>query len=402
MSHFDYIISGAGAAGLSLAYHFIQAGLEDKHILLLDRAPKQANDRTWCFWDVSPCAFDALIHHRWERVGVYGAQCALRASLHPYRYHMLRAADFYRFMDDWLARQPNITRRYEEVTGVGTLDGRGWVRTRADSYSADWVFNSIPLTPLVATPFHHHLLQHFLGWFIRAPRPCFDPQEATLMDFRLAQAATGARFVYVLPFDAQTALVEYTVFSAELLPQEAYAQALRAYLSQHLALHTFEIEHEEFGVIPMTDAPFPRSEGRVVHIGIAGGDAKPSTGYTFQRIQRRARQIARALRQGEPPLPDRSLRAARYGLYDSVLLNVLHLGRRRGDRVFCELFTRNPVARVLRFLDEDATLCEELQVMSSTHLPTFVAATLDVLSRRICARLAQQEGKKRSSHHRQH
>ncbi len=395
MREFDYIICGAGAAGLSLAYYLVQAGLTDKRILLLDRSPKQGSDRTWCFWGLSAGPFEALVRHRWEQIGIYGERCALRLSLHPYRYYMLRAADFYSFMDHWLAQHPNIVRCYEEVTSLATQDDWAWVHTTAGSYGAEWVFNSIPFASPVVEPSHHYLLQHFLGWFIRAPQPCFDPQVATLMDFRVAQAPNGVRFVYVLPLDPRTALVEYTVFSASLLPREAYEQALRAYLSQQLALSTFEVEHEEFGVIPMTDALFPRSEGRVISIGIAGGDAKPSTGYTFQRIQRRAQRIAHALRCGESPSPLRTCRATRHSFYDSVLLNVLQLGRRGGERVFCELFARSPVVRLLRFLDEDSSLLEELQVMSSVHLPSFLAAALDVLRRRLRLWIAQQRCEER-------
>jgi lycopene beta-cyclase len=57
---YDYLITGAGAAGLSLAYHLNQSGLSDKRILLIDRAPKTSNDRTWCFWEVQPGSFEAV------------------------------------------------------------------------------------------------------------------------------------------------------------------------------------------------------------------------------------------------------------------------------------------------------------------------------------------------------
>jgi lycopene beta-cyclase len=41
-----------GCAGLSFAVHLIQSGkFSDKKILLIDKAPKIQNDRTWCFWE---------------------------------------------------------------------------------------------------------------------------------------------------------------------------------------------------------------------------------------------------------------------------------------------------------------------------------------------------------------
>jgi lycopene beta-cyclase len=65
------------------------------------------------------------------------------------------------------------------------------------------------------------------------------------------------------------------------------------------------------------------------------------------------------------------------------LLNVLSRGRLPGWRVFADLFARNPPQRVLRFLDEDTTLPEDLLIMSSVNLPAFLAATADVLRGRL-------------------
>jgi lycopene beta-cyclase len=49
---FDYLITGAGAAGRSLAYALLRCpALQDKKILLVDRERKTGNDRTWCFWE---------------------------------------------------------------------------------------------------------------------------------------------------------------------------------------------------------------------------------------------------------------------------------------------------------------------------------------------------------------
>ena len=49
--HYDFIIAGAGAAGLSLLMRLMAAGIQQQtSILLIDKAPKQHNDRTWCFW----------------------------------------------------------------------------------------------------------------------------------------------------------------------------------------------------------------------------------------------------------------------------------------------------------------------------------------------------------------
>ena len=50
MKKYDYIIAGAGLAGLMLALEMSKSSLKNKKVLLVDKDPKNTNDRTWCFW----------------------------------------------------------------------------------------------------------------------------------------------------------------------------------------------------------------------------------------------------------------------------------------------------------------------------------------------------------------
>lgn len=385
---FDYLIVGAGAAGLSLAYHMQQAGLKHKRIALIDRAPKRGNDRTWCFWETSEGPFEPLVFRRWERIAFHGEGFSAILPLAPYRYKMIRSADFYAFFEDWLPRQPNITRCFVEVVAVEEDEEQARVVTREGMVlRGEWAFSSVAFTS-PCTPedrYVHCWWQHFLGWVVHTPSPTFDPEVATLMDFRVPQAEGEVRFAYVLPFDAHRALVEFTVFSRSVWARDAYRDPLRAYLSEQLALKGYEVIEEEFGVIPMTDADLASKQHRVVRIGMNGGDTKPSTGYTFKRIQQRTRAIAAALASGRSPHTAQraSFRRIRQQLFDSTLLNVLDRRRLPGKRVFTDLFARNPTARVLRFLDEDTSLLEDLLVMRTVNIPAFTRSTLAALWTRL-------------------
>lgn len=384
---FDYIITGAGAAGLSLAYHFNRAGLTDKRILLVDKASRAENDRTWCFWEQGNSPFETIVFRKWKRVAFHGEAFSKVLDLAPYAYKMIRGVDFYRFMAQWLSEQPNITQLSGVVSEFDEQKDGVVARVDSERYQAQWAFNSIRFQPPLRQPNRHYLLQHFLGWVIQTPERAFNPAVATLMDFRVDQA-DDTRFMYVLPFDEHTALVEYTVFSSELLPRDEYKRQLERYISDQLRLTHYEEQHEEFGVIPMTDSPFAgQPSPHVINIGTAGGRTKPSTGYTFQRIQRQSQQIAKALKTTGSPIVAAPLanKRKRYGLFDSVLLNVLAEGRDQGKRVFTDLFSRNPPQRVLKFLDEDTSLAEDVQIMRSVNIPAFLAATGDSLRRRIFA-----------------
>ena len=203
MGEFDFIIAGAGMAGLSLAYRLPKSA----RVLLIDRDDPARLERTWCFWEASAGPFESAIHHRWTDIFVHGNGLSERYKIAPYTYKMLRGRDFYAFMDRWLEGQPQITVQRGNLQRLeGGPDGAtAWVDGAA--FHAPWIFNSA-LRPAQNETGFHSLLQHFKGWVIRSPTAVFDATAATFMDFRTAQEPTGTRFVYVMPFDTHTALVE--------------------------------------------------------------------------------------------------------------------------------------------------------------------------------------------------
>ena len=108
-------------------------------------------------------------------------------------------------------------------------------------------------------------------------------------------------------------------------------------------------------------------------MGSRGGLTKPSTGYTFLRAQHDALRIADSLvRHGHPFHGYRT--PLRYRVFDTMLLQILY---RRGELaapIFTDLFKNNPIERLLRFLDEETTLAEDLQVMASVPPWPFIRA----------------------------
>ena len=105
------------------------------------------------------------------------------------------------------------------------------------------------------------------------------------MDFSISQQY-GTTFMYVLPIAPNKALVEYTLFTEELLNDATYTIALKKYIQENLGIEEYAITHEEFGQIPMTNFTFPNQQGNIIYIGIAGGQAKGSSGYAFQFIKK--------------------------------------------------------------------------------------------------------------------
>jgi lycopene beta-cyclase len=377
--HFDYIIAGAGAAGLSLALRFAQNEFSDKQVLLLDRSSKRENDRTWCFWEKQAGPFESAIFKQWSEVAFYGPQQPMSLQMAPYTYKMLRGLDFYEFTLQKLQASANVTVRKAEIYDLSNTETGVEVNTSEGSFTADWAFSSLlDNEEIHAAKKSDFLWQHFLGWQVKTDKAVFNPAKPVYMDFRVPQT-DGSCFVYVLPFSPFEALVEYTVFSPEVWDKSHYEAGIRSYLKQYFELSDYQILHVEQGRIPMSSHKFPVNDGKIVFVGTAGGQTKASTGYTFTNIQRHSEAIVDRLRSGKSPVVRKSLWESRYAKYDHTLLRVLVQGEYRGADLFERLFMRNNAARMFDFLDDQSHFGQELLIMNSVPRLHFAQAFFKVL-----------------------
>ncbi len=371
-------------AGLSLAYYLTQSPLRDRSILILDREPKNRNDRTWCFWENGAGPFESIMFRRWNTVSFHGTTHAGPLNLGPYQYKLLRGIDFYTFVQNELDKWPNIERRQATINRIKDTSQGGFVIADEEPYIADYVFDST-FSIKLDQPENHNLLQHFKGWVIKTEKPCFNPQQPEIMDFRVEQHG-DCRFVYVMPFDSQTALVEFTLFNDKLLTDAEYDAAIRRYLERYLDTGAYQIAETEYGVIPMSDTQTQENPSEhIVRIGTSGGYTKASTGYTFQRTQRYLRDIVANLAETGKPSRKPSWFSRRFKLYDSVLLNVLEKHRHPADDVFTRFYAKNHPVNAFRFLDEDTQFIDELRFFASYPWWPFTVAFFDVLRRKISA-----------------
>lgn len=375
---YDYIIAGAGCAGLSLAVHLIQSGkFRDKKILIVDQQAKNQNDRTWCFWEKGEGLFQPIVYKEWEQLYFHSEKISKPLDIAPYRYKLIRGIDFYKHCLEQVKTQPNFTYLQAPVDSVFDEEGCTGIQVNGEQIKGRFVFNSILFNKPALSAKQYWLLQHFKGWFIKAAQPVFDPSAGTLMDFRTSQRE-GATFFYVLPFSATEALVEYTLFSPTLLNEEDYDAALQQYIATQLNIAEYQVLEREFGIIPMTNYTFPTRRGNVIHIGTAGGQTKGSSGYTFQFIQKRSRALVDSLVQKGHPF-DVPNSSKRFQFYDSVLLHILHKRSLQGADVFTDLFKKNKASQVFAFLDNETALADELKIIGSLPTLPFTKAALQLL-----------------------
>ncbi|MGI4788951.1 MAG: lycopene cyclase family protein [Janthinobacterium lividum] len=376
MSAKNYVIIGAGAAGLSLCHAMLEQGIKDD-IVILDRKAAFTDDRTWCFWNTPAHPYSSLVSHCWHQWDVFSSdgRAASQTSA-GIAYTCLRGIDFYDHVLEIISQHPNVTVKLDSpIECCQANNDDVTVTAGGETWDADYVFDSCPRpVPCGGLTFS----QRFFGQFIRIATPAFDPARCTLMDFRVSQKH-GLHFMYVLPFSPTEALVEDTYVQyagIEKVTQEQHRQEIRDYLAVNFGVNSFSVQREETGAIPMTTQPFPRRDGRVFFIGTAGGCSKPSSGYTFTRIQGQCRQLAEASAAGNLERFCEQTPHWRYRFFDTVFLQVLADHPDAFPGYFQRLFSQVSPEALTAFLSETSTWPSDLSILRSLPLTPFFSAAI--------------------------
>ncbi|AWX44746.1 Lycopene beta-cyclase [Flagellimonas maritima] len=374
MPNYDYIIIGGGASGLLLAHTFASDDFfKSKSILILDKDDKTKNDRTWCFWEKGDGKFDHLLYKKWSKIYFAGKKLRLSKSIEPYSYKMLRGIDFYNHYIKIVKASPNITWIKDHVTDIRENGNGGIVSTQTKSYSGKIIFNSIfDYTKVQSQKKYPVLQQHFLGWFIKTDNTIFNPDEATFMDFSIPQKG-NTRFMYILPFSKNEALLEYTLFSEAPLEHSEYEEGILDYIENKLDCPNYTILEKEHGNIPMTCYEFHQhNSDSVMNIGIAGGWAKPSTGFTFYNTSKKVDALIVHLKKNRPL--SQFHKKDKFWFYDLLLLDILYRTNHLGQSIFESLFKKRKPQLIFKFLDNETSFWEDLLIMSAPKPLPFVKA----------------------------
>ncbi len=300
-------IIGAGCAGLSLAAGLARQGFDLNAVALYERRTEYQQDRSWCYWGVEEHPWQELEFRRWWRwrLCYQGREVVVESRRYP--YCLLPAGEFYHAALGIVRGTAGV--RLELGTGVERIDplatGHSLLLSCGTEAHAERVVDTRP-PPALMSRRYPALLQHFLGQYIYTSEEVFDCDTVTLMDFDLDQSR-GIHFVYMLPLQPNLAYVADTFFAHEPLDATIYRATLREWLRLRHGVVRFTVESEEQGVIPMLTAPTRLCHAGVRRLGLAGGAAKPSSGYAFLAIQRQTEEYLRRLATeglgAQPPRP---------------------------------------------------------------------------------------------------
>ena len=371
MTSSSYIILGAGASGLLLAYRMsLDSYFDDKSILIIDQKKDKGNDKTWCYWEEGDGEWDELLTKKWPKVFFGSKDFTETLNISPFCYKMIRSEKFYHKLWRSIDLKSNITFIEDSVKTYSEADNIVKVVTNKSTYFGLKLLNSIPDKTVYEKQQKYPVLQqHFVGWFVKTKTDCFDDSVATFMDFNIAQNG-NTRFMYVLPIDKNIALFEYTLFSKDLLERSEYEVAIKDYLKEK-KVTDFEILEKENGVIPMTSFKFQElNSNNILNIGTAGGWTKASTGYTFYNTSKKTKELISFLKEED----DFSVFSKRkkYWIYDLLFLDVLAKNNEKGSALFASIFKKVDVKTILKFLGEESNLREDLKIISSVSPLPFI------------------------------
>ena len=355
MKEFDYIIIGAGCAGLSLAYELdLQKKLDDKTLAIIEPREEYKKDKTWSFWKVTDHNFDDCVRKSWKNFSVNVPKKTNYLECVSYPYQSIDSGLFYKKINNKLKENKNIF-FFKDLYEINSKNS--------------FIFNSV----LPIKKDHHNLWQHFCGIEIETQHNFFDDEIFNLMDFDCEQRES-VHFFYTLPYSKTKALVETTWLSKmSSTSQMDYDNQLKDYIEKHLNLKNYKITYKETGAIPLF-YPSYELEKNKINIGTAGGMTRLSTGYTFLNIQEHSKYISENIENISKTKKFEI--SKKYQLLDDIFLRVLDKNPEMMPDIFFKMFKSSPKT-VIKFLSNKSNFLEDLSIIFKMPKWTFVKALFD-------------------------
>ncbi|HEU4496735.1 MAG TPA: lycopene cyclase family protein, partial [Flavobacterium sp.] len=156
--------------------------------------------------------------------------------------------------------------------------------------------------------------------------------------------------------------------------EKEYEDEIKSYIEK-LGISDYELLEKEHGNIPMTSYEFWKKNSKnIMHIGSAGGWTKASTGYTFKNASKKSRALVSFLTKESDFR--KFHKRNKFWFYDLLLLDILDTKNHLGGSIFSSLFKKGNPQLVFKFLDEETSFLEDIQVISKCPKKPFIQALL--------------------------
>ena len=376
-NNFDFILLGNGASSALVLIELKKKNLLDSSSILIIEPFKDSNkNKNFCFWarpsDTIVQDLVHLIEHTWSEIEINQNKAE---ELNPLRYYHISNRRIQNHIED-ITVSENIQFIYPEVSEI-TIDSSGeFIQIGEERYFSPNILDSRTPTFQKTKPHETLIFQSFIGWVVKLKQEIVNTNSFKMMDFNIDQNES-TQFIYILPLDSSTALIEVTRFGEKNITKAEADKILNEYITKQLGeFETIEIEQ---GCIPMSNCNIDfQKNNSLTQLGARNYCVKPSTGYAIKTMHSQARNIVQLFEQNKPTrlnnIDHRKATSGRFAFYDSLLLIILMKWPSHGRKIFSQLFANVDTQTILSFLDEKTNIRDEVNIFRKLPIAIFLKA----------------------------
>ena len=342
-NNYDYIIIGAGCAGLSLAYRLLN---KDFTVCILESQININNtNKLWSFWDTYKTPFNHLIKKRWNKLLIKNNKEQIKINCNNYNYQSIDSHDFNNYILEKINKSNNIDIKFSsEVKSIVKKSKKVSLSTNSGLFSCKHVFDSRPNIKNTS------MWQQFYGAYVVSEESIFNIDCPTFMDF--SNNSNKFHFNYILPFSAKNALIESTYFSNKKEKEMLNTDYINQYMSTNYIGKKYVIEKVEFGSIPMDTKIDSSSVNYITKIGAYSGATRASTGYTFVNIQKQSENLAKLIPNIGPGKIRKNFHPFLLRKMDEIFLRIVSNNPNYMKHALMSLFRSRSHESQIRFLSD--------------------------------------------------
>lgn len=377
INKFDFILLGNGASSALVLIELKKKNLIESCSILIVEPFKDSNkNKNFCFWanPSDPIVEDLshLIEHTWSEIEINQNQAE---ELNPLRYYHISNRRIQSNIQEITASE-NIQFIYPEVSEINIDETGEFIQIGKEHYFSSNILDSRTPTFQKSKRNETLIFQSFIGWVVKLKKDIVNTNSFKMMDFNIDQNKS-TQFIYILPLDSSTALIEVTRFGENTITQTEADKILNEYILGHLGeFETIEIEQ---GCIPMSNCDIDfQKNNTLTQLGARNYCVKPSTGYALKTMHSQAQNIVELFEQNKPTrlnnITHKKATSGRFAFYDSLLLIILMKWPFHGRKIFTQLFANVDTQTILNFLDEKTSVYDEINIFRKLPITIFLKA----------------------------
>jgi len=374
---FDFILLGNGASSALVLIELKKKNLlQSCRILIIEPFKDTNKNKNFCFWarpnDAIVQDLNHLIEHTWGEIEINQNPAE---KLNPLSYYHISNRKIQSHIQE-ITVSENIQFIHPEVSVISIDSSGDFIQIGEQRYFGANILDSRTPTFQKSNRNETLIFQSFIGWVVKLKKEIVNINSFKMMDFNIDQNKS-TQFIYILPLDSSTALIEVTRFGENVITKAEADHILIQYITEQLGeFETIEIEQ---GCIPMSNCNIDfQKNNSLTQLGARNYCVKPSTGYAIKTMHRQAKNIVQLFEQNKPTrlnnIDHRKATSGRFAFYDSLLLIILLKWPSHGKKIFTQLFANVDTQTILNFLDEKTTIYNEINIFRKLPIVIFLKA----------------------------